>query len=894
MRLSVNGPFAVRVLVLVFCWTTCARADAGQPPAHAPHATVKALRVAEAPSIDGDLTEESWAHAEPATNFTQRDPDEGKPATERTEVRVLYDEQALYIGARLFDSDSTQIARRLSSRDEDQDADRLTIYLDPLHDHFTGVQFHISAAGVQRDSIISNDTSEDTSWDAVWHSAVSVDAQGWSAELRIPFSQLRFPAGDRQTWGINISRYIRRRNEEAWLELVPKNENGLASRMAHLTGLDGIAPKRHFALLPYTAARVDFTEASRAGDPFNDGSRAFGAAGLDLKWGVTTSLTLDGTINPDFGQVEVDPAVVNLTAFETFFPEKRPFFIEGAQIFDNFGQGGSNSFFGFNTSDPGIFYSRRIGRAPQVQASADFLDQPTATTILGAVKLTGKTAGGWSIGLLEALTDRETARIETGDGRSRVEVEPRTNYFVGRLQRAFGQRASVGMLTTAVVRQLDTPLVRDTLARQAFLLGGDGYLFLDEARDWVITGKLSASRINGTEAVLAQAQRAPQRYYQRPDAPHVSFDPARRSLSGFAGRVNLNRNSGTLQVNAALWGVSPGFESNDLGFHHSGDRAGGHGVLLWRKTSPDRFTRYRQVWVAKWWNWNFNRELQGDGWHMAAHATFLNYWNLSGNFGLQRRVQDDRLTRGGPSAVNPGGRFLNVNFNSDSRKWVSIEASGGYGWTDVGGWDINSGVSVSLKPSSSLTISTGPQWNRSRAMAQYIRSVSDATAVETYGGRHVFGVIDQTQLTMTTRVNVILSPRVAIQVFAQPLLAVGDYTNFRELARPRTFDFLEYGSPGTSFAHDARSRTYLVDPDQSGPASSFTFGDPDFNFKSLRVNAVFRWELKPGTTFYAVWTRQQQDLAHPGDFSLGRDAEALWSAPSDNVFLIKMAYWLGR
>jgi len=882
------------VLPFVCCLAICARVDAGQQQAHAPHTTVKAMRMTRAPSIDGDLSEEVWAQAEPATNFTQRDPDEGKPATERTDVRVLYDEEALYIGARMFDRDATHIARRLSSRDADQDADRLTIYLDPLHDHFTGVQFHISAAGVQRDSIISNDTWEDSSWDAVWHSAVSVDGAGWSAELRIPFSQLRFPAGDRQTWGINISRYIRRRNEEAWLALVPKNENGLASRMAHLTGLDGIVPKRHFALLPYTAARADFIAPSRAGDPFNDGSRAFGAAGLDVKWGLTSSLTLDGTINPDFGQVEVDPAVVNLTAFETFFPEKRPFFIEGAQIFNNFGQGGSNNFFGFNTSDPQVFYSRRIGRSPQGQASADFLDQPAATTILGAVKLTGKTPGGWSIGALDALTDRETAHVASGEARSRVEVEPRTNYFVGRLQRDFGQRASLGMLTTAVVRNLNTPLLQDALARRAFVLGGDGHLFLDTARDWVITGKLSASRITGTEAMLARAQEAPQRYYQRPDASHVSFNPARRSLSGFAGRVNLNRNSGTWQVNAALWGVSPGFESNDLGFHSTGDRAGGHGVLLWRKTLPDRLTRYRHVFVAKAWTWNFNRALQTDGWFLSANATFLNYWNVYGNLGLLRRVQDDRLTRGGPSAVNPGSRFLNVNFNSDPRKAVSIAADAGHGWTDAGGWDISSGVSVSLKPSSSLTISTGPQWNRSRSMAQYIRSLSDATAGETYGGRYVFGVIDQTQLTMTTRVNVILSPQVSIQVFAQPLVAVGDYANFRELARARTFEFLEYGSPGTRFSYDASSRTYLVDPDDAGPASSFTFGDPDFNFKSLRVNAVLRWELKPGSTFYAVWTRQQQDLAHPGHFRFGRDAAALFSAPSDDVFLIKMAYWLGR
>ncbi|MGH9148407.1 MAG: DUF5916 domain-containing protein [Vicinamibacterales bacterium] len=885
------------VLALVVAALTCLAFDsleAGQQDPHTPQAVVRALRVTEPPTIDGHLSEEAWTRAEPATNLTQRDPDEGRPSTERSEFRILFDDRALYIGARLFDHDPQRIVKRLSGRDVDPDADSLTVVLDPLHDHFTGMQFRLSAAGVQWDSVISNDTWSDNSWDAVWNSAVSIDDQGWSAEMRIPLSQLRFAPGAQQVWGINVSRYIHRLNETSWLELVPKNENGLASRMAHLAGLDGIVPKRHLALLPYVAARSEFIQPVRAGDPFNDGSRMFGAAGLDLKWGVTSSLTLDGTINPDFGQVEVDPAVVNLTAFETFFNEKRPFFIEGAQIFNTFGQGGATDFWGFNTSDPQIFYSRRIGRSPQVLPAAQFLDPPAATTILGAVKLTGKTRNGWSIGLLEALTDGETARVENDRSRGRIEVEPRTNYLVGRMKRDFGQRASVGMLTTAVLRHLDSPLVRAALADRAFVFGGDGYWFLDDKREWVITGKLSGSHFSGTDAFLVKAQLAPQRYYQRPDAPQVTFDPTRTMLRGMAGRVNLNRNSGNLKVNAAFWSVSPGFESNDLGFHTTGDRAGAHGVLLWSKTSTDRFTRYRHIWVGKWWNWNFDQQLQGDGWHVATHLAFLNYSSLNTNAGLQRRVQDDRLTRGGPSAAAPGGGFWNFNLSTDSRKSAWVQLSGGSNWSEFGDWGGNGSVTINLKPFSMLTLSSGPELNRSRALAQYVRTVVDATAVNTYGGRYVFGIIDQEQLTLTTRASIVLSPRVGIQIFAQPLVAVGKYPEFRELARPRTFDFVEYGSPGTSLTYDALARRYTVDPDDTGPAAPFGFDNPDFNFKSLRFNAVFRWEIKPGSTFYAVWTRQHQDLDDPGVFRAGQDLRALFSAPSDDVFLVKMAYWIGR
>ena len=855
---------------------------------------IRAVRVTRPPVIDGRLIDEAWTTAVPATDFSQRDPDEGREATEQTEIRILYDDEALYVGARMFDRDPSLIGRRLSPRDATADADRIQIYLDPMHDHVTGASFRVSASNVQRDAIHFNDTWDDSTWDAVWQSAVTVDELGWSAEMRIPLSQLRFPNGAAQTWGVNIERYIHRKNETVWLERVPKSETGLMSRMAHLTGLDGLQPRRHLALLPYAAGRSEFIAPSRPNHPFNDGSRTFGTAGLDMKWGVTSNLTIDTTFNPDFGQVEVDPAVINLSAFETFFQEKRTFFLEGSNIFSNFGQGGSNSFWGFNTSDPNVFYSRRIGRAPQISASGDFVDAPAAATILGATKLTGKTGGGWSIGLLEAVTDRETARTRSGLIGGAVDVEPMTNYAVARLQREIRGRVGLGFMTTSVLRRLDTAPLQDALPGRAHVFGTDAYVFLDRDREWVITGKISGSRVSGTPAVISRLQRAAQRYYQRPDAPHVEFDPTRRTLGGYAGRVNLNRNSGLVQVNAAFWGVSPGFDSNDLGFHGTGDRAGGHAVVLWRGIATDRLTRARSLWVSKWWAWNFNRELQGDGIQAHANLTFLNYWYLNGGGQVRRRVLDDRLTRGGPSAANPGGGFVQLNGGSDSRAWFQVQANSNYGWTDAGGWNKSVGLTFNVRPSPMLSISAGPQWNYSHGIAQYVRTVPDAAGSATYGSRYVFGVLDQSQLTLVTRVGVILTPTVSIQVYAQPLLASGDYTNFKELAQPRTFDFREYARPGGSISLDALTRTYTVDPDAEGPADTFTFRDPDFNLKSLRVNAVFRWEMKPGSTFYAVWTRQQVDQANPGSFQFGRDARDMLGAPGDDVVLVKFAYWIGR
>ena len=855
----------------------------------------RASRTATPPVIDGQLSDEGWSHAQVMSGFTQIDPEEGQPATERTEVRVLYDDRALYVGVRLFDRDAALIGRRLTTRDGNAgDADRITLYLDPMHDHLTGVMFRVSASNVQTDAVLFNDTWDDWSWNAVWDSQVAVDDSGWSVEMRIPLSQLRFTADDTQTWGINLERYVRRRNEGSWLEMVPKKETGRASRMVHLTGLDGLKPSRRLELLPYTAGRAEYVAPGSTVNPFNDGSRIFASAGLDMKYGLTSNLTIDATVNPDFGQVEVDPAVVNLSAFETFFEEKRAFFLEGAQIFNNFGRGGSNSNWGFNNSEPQIFYSRRIGRSPQLQPNAEFADPPTATTIFGAAKLTGKTARGWSIGLLEAVTSTETAPTQTAFVPGEVIVEPMTNYAVVRLQRDLGRRAGLGVLATTVNRRITTPVVNAALPGSAFVGGADGYLFLDADRDWAMNFAVAGSHVNGTTAVMTRLQREPQRYYQRPDALHLRLDPHATSLNGFTGRVSLNRNSGLVQVNTMLWGVSPGFESNDLGFHSNGDRFGTHGVLIWRNVTPGSVLRDRVLWVAKAYTWNFARELQSDVVGSQARVTFLNYWSAGAATFIGRRSPDDRLTRGGPMAMSPRGIDLNGWFNTDDRKRLSLNLNAGMSDNAAGGWGRSLGVTFNLKPSDRLTLSTGPEWNRSYGFAQYVRSVDDPTATSTFGGRYVFGGIDQWQLTMTTRANVIFSPHASLQVFMQPLLATGDYSGFKELAVPRTYDFTRYGTDAGSLSFDPLTQIYTADPDGTGTAAPFTFSNPDYNFKSLRLNAVFRWEMKPGSNFYVVWTRQQQDVSNPGHFVPGRDARAMFSAPGDDIVLFKVSYWLGR
>lgn len=852
---------------------------------------LNAIRAAEAPVIDGRLDDEVWTRAEAVLGFLQRDPVEGEAATEDTVVRIAYDDGALYVGARLYDREPAAIVRQLSRRDVPVEADALIVYLDPHHDHLTGAQFGVSAAGVQRDALIYNDSFLDPTWDAVWESAVATDAGGWTVEMRIPLSQLRFPEAERYQWGINVQRIIQRRNESDWLQMVPKNEAGLASRMAHLDGIAGIRPPATLEWRPYATSRGEFIEPAVTDHPFNDGSRVFGTAGLDMKYGISSNLTLDATFNPDFGQVEVDPAVVNLTQFEVFFEERRPFFTEGARVFANFGRSGASEYWGFFRPEPTLFYSRRIGRAPQGRVSARYLDAPSSTTILGAAKLVGRTRNGWTIGALDAVTGRESARVSNGLQVDRRAAEPLTNYAVLRAQRELGTRGAIGVLATSVVREDGDASLASLLPGRASMAGVDGHVFLDSSRQWVMHGGIAGSWLQGSAPAITRLQRAEQRYYQRPDAPHVRVDPQATSLSGWTGQANLNRNSGNVTVNLGVWGMSPGFEVNDAGFSTQTDRAGGHAMVQWRRLTPDRWTRERTFWVSKWWTWNYGRELQGDGWQSAAIFQFRNFWRSSAVLTYARRVWDDKLTRGGPTVIRPGNIGLQLSTSTDTRRRVVFTVDGGYTARQYDASTVATGLQVTWRPLPALTLTAGPTFRRNIVAAQYLSTVADPLATRTFGQRYVFGELDQTEVSMTTRLSVATSPRTSLQVFLQPLISAGDYGAIKEVAAPRTFDFVRYGTDAGTIVQAGNG--LLIDPDGTGAAPAFSIPTPEFNVRSMRLNAIFRWEFRPGASLFVVWTQQRRDLVPSGELDFAGDASRLFTAPADDVVLVKMSYWFG-
>ena len=852
-----------------------------------------AVRAGRAPVVDGRLDDAAWALATPVTALTQSDPKEGQPATERTEVRFVYDGDALYIGARMFDREPRKIAHHLGRRDSFTQSDDIRILLDSYHDHRTAFRFIVTPDGVRGDLQFGDDGNfADDSWDPVWEAAAHIDSLGWTAEMRIPLSQLRFSHARDQVWGLRIVRTILRKNETDIFPFVHKTDGGFVSRFAHLVGLRDLSDPRHVELLPYTLASGTYQTAI-PGDPFAPASDYTGKAGLDLKYGITSNLTLDATLNPDFGQVEIDPAFVNLSAFEQFLPEHRPFFVEGADIF-NFG-GGSGGFLQFGNA-PQFFYSRRIGRAPEGSptSSGQFVDMPQHTTILGAAKLTGRTLSGWSVGVLDALTTLAQATVlDTTIGtRFRDDVEPTTNYFVARVRRQFnGGNDGFGFIATASDRAIHAPAL-DVLRSAAYDWG------MDARHRWHnntygVAADLGASYVTGDTAAINAAQLSSARYYQRPDA-NLHYDPTRTSLAGVTGDLYIDKLAGAWLWGAAVSTTTPGFEVNDLGFQHRVDRIASGYYVARHWTKPGSVFQEATAVLQLAPNWNYEGDPIQRQVFFSGFGTFRNFWffNFFGGYGLT--VVDDRLTRGGPRALMPRNFNGGGGIQTDQRHAGSGAFFFNYSHDVSGGWSLNLNPTIGYRPSSAIDFSVGPNYNVARSTAQYVQSVSDPLATATYDGRYVFAELQSHELDLTLRVNATLSPALSVQLYAQPFTFAGAYSSFKELAQPRTYQFRTYGqAAGTTIAYDSASATYTVHPDGAQPTDSFFITNPDFRVRSLNINAVLRWEYRPGSTLFVVWTQRRSGSFPDPSFDVGRDfgRDLLLDRPT-NVLLVKLSYWL--
>ena len=844
--------------VTFLLWAPGARAQSTGPQGDEARPVVRATRVTSPISIDGRLDDAAWASASVVTDFTQVDPEEGQPGSERTEARVMYDSEALYIGVRLHDRGA--VSTRLGRRDMAlSDSDWFGLVIDSYHDHRTGFVFDVNPSGVQRDAIKSSSAhgeGDDNSWDGVWEVSTSIDDGGWTAEYRIPFSQLRFTETDEPLWGILLERVIGRKKEYSVTSFTPKSERGGIATYGHLLGLSDIEAGDKLEVLPYMVSRAEYVDPGN--NPFRDGSDYFGSGGVDVLYRVSSQLALNATINPDFGQVEVDPAVINLSVYETFFQEKRPFFIEGSEIFN----------FGRNTSGGQLFYSRRIGRRPQVGAPAGGSDSPDVSTILGAGKLTGKTESGWSVGILEATTAQEDARFFDDDGlEDTATVEPLTNYFVSRVRKdGNGGQSSFGGMVTATNRRLNSDVLVTSLRGNAYT-GGLDFRREFANRNWVFEGGMIASRIGGDPAALRRAQTAGNHFFQRPDADHLQVDDNATSMTGYSVGMSVAKQAGRhWRANLAVAATSPQFEVNDLGFQTRTDRRDVALNVTWLETQPGSFFRTNVVSGAVRYEHNYSNQRVLNFFNLNWHWQHLNYWGVTVEAILLTRALDDRSTRGGPLMERPRTAGGSINVSSDGRKSVTYSLSARGSRDAYGGWSGDGSINIGLKTSPRWNLTVSPSYNRSLSQAQYVGTTADILATETFGARYLFAPLRLTTLAMVTRFDFTFTPRLSFQLFAQPFISSGDYGDVASLARPQSYEF--EGWLGTT-------------------------PDLDFNFRSLRGTAVLRWEWQPGSTLYLAWQQTRSDYAAGiGDFDFGRDQRALFGADPDNVFVLKFNYWI--
>lgn len=854
--------------------------------------TLQASRVTQANRLDGKLNESDWGAAAVATDFIQRYPDPGRPATLRTEVRILYDDDAIYVGARMLDPRPDSIAAPLARRDPaDINSDWFDVIFDSYHDRRTGYRFGVNPAGTKLDVYHFNDSDDDEKWDARWDVATRIDSLGWTAEYRIPLSQLRFHGSPgAQVWGLNFYRAVARYDEWThWSAFLPTTP-GFISAFGELRGLVGLQPPSPVEIIPYVSSHVT-TGSEAAGNPFRRPQQLGGGAGVDFRLGLGSALSLTGAVNPDFGQVEVDPAVINLSAVETFFPEKRPFFLEGAGIFE-FGAPAVSAAYGFSR----FVHWRRIGRPPQMSPAAEWVDAPEQTTILGAAKLSGQLSGGWSVGVIDAMTQSENARIIDADGASSLaSVEPLTNYFVGRAKRDFDAgRTSIGLLSTATNRRMNDALT-SRLRSDAYLLGIDGTRASHDRR-WTIGGHFVHSLVSGSASAIAATQRSSVRYFNRPDASYLEYDPSRVSLAGHDAALSFLYQGKPWFGSAQLHETSPGFEANDIGYVSRSDLRSLTAAAGLTHNASASVVRDARVMAYTQNAWNYGGTAIYHKVGVTSSAQLQSFWNLTARAAYRPPLLSDRRARGGPLMRVAEQWEASAAIASDRRRVAIGSLTASVEDKPGDSFERELSASLTVRPSPSLQFSIAPSFEVVRDNGQYIRTLADKLATSTFGNRYVFATLRQRTLSVDTRADWTLTPALSFQLFAQPFASTARFMDYKELRAARSFAFDVYG-------RDKGTVTYLeggevmIDPDGPGALPSFTLenaGETSFVSRALRMNAVLRWEYRGGSAVYVVWqqTRDGESALDYGarDSGIGR----VFQVPAKNVLLVKASYRFGR
>ena len=827
------------------------------------------------PIIDGVLDDACWKTGIWAGDFTQFIPTEGGKPSQPTYVKILYDDKNIYVAIKAIDKEPEKIIRKAGRRDE-LIGDIVGINFDSYHDHRTGFEFDMSAAGQKLDLVLTNPMLWDLNWNAVWQGKVARNDSAWTTEMEIPLSQLRFSNAPEQVWGMHVWRWIDRLQEESDWEKQSLTGPGVLYLFGELHGIHGLKKSQRIELMPYSLGELK-TFRKEPGNPFaSSGHRFMGNVGLDAKIGVGSNFTIDMTVNPDFGQVESDPSVMNLTAFETFYEEKRPFFLEGKSIFN------------FDVDDASLFYSRRIGHSPSYHpalADQEYIQAPDNTTILSALKFSGKTANGLSLGILQSFTANEKASISAPAGDRKTSVEPFTSYAVARIQQDFNQSNTLlGGILTATNRNISTPEL-NFLNKGAYTGGIDLKHFWKE-KEYFLEADIIGSNLVGNVNAISTLQLSSARYYQRPDANHLTYDSTLTSLSGFGGKIKIGKGSkGLWRYSTEMGWRSPGLDLNDLGYLQTADLIRQKNSLSYFINKPAFIFRTYTIGAEQGNNWDFNGQYLSSDLTLNITADFKNKWGIINNLKYRNETLDNRILRGGYAMLIPQNLTESFQIHNDQSKKVNLNlsaiasVSGDHSYRDN---EFIAGLSV--RPINNLLFSMNINYGTKSDKLQYID-----TQPYLSGKRYILGQIDQETIGLTFRIDYNITPEISFQYYGSPFATLGKYSNFKIITDARNKNF------GDRFAllqnmSLVNGETYQVDENNDHQVD-YSFRKPDFNFNQFRSNLVFRWEYKPGSQIFAVWSNERTDWLNPGNEPIGNAFERLSHAAPNNIFLIKINYW---
>ncbi len=877
---TVNLISMERIVLIAFAMLSCILISAQDSIPKKSHG---ATFTSSVPVIDGAIEDDAWQTGAWDGNFIQYQPENGAAPGQQTEFKVLFDDNNIYVAIKAYDTAVDSISRRISRRDN-ADGDFVGISFDSYHDLQTGFVFVVNAAGVKNDFIWAGDGQiEDDTWDPVWFTEAKVYDWGWAAEIKIPLTQLRFRISDGGIWGLEVFRQLFRNQELSVWQYIDRNSSGLVHNFGEMTGLSGIKPRKQADITPFVVGSLEKFE-KEDGNPFATGTGRKINSGLDAKFGVTNNMTLDLTVNPDFGQVEADPSVVNLTAYETFYEEKRPFFIEGKNI--------TSLKTGIGDGDVGydnLFYSRRIGRSPHLEVETEeneFVRTPRVTPIISAAKITGKTPDGLSIGVLEAVTAEGKAEIDSLGERSWQTVEPLTNYFISRVKKDYnGGKTVIGGGYTNTHRFLGGTGI-DDIVKNANTAGIDFTQYFGKDRKWFMSTTAAASNLTGSTMAIEDLQRSSVHYYQRPDADYVEVDPTRTSLNGFGGNIQGGKAGG--HWNFMFFGLmkSPGFDLNDLGYVQSADALM---TGLWSAYRFDKpFSIFRQIRPNAnfWTGWDFGGTHLFTGGNLSIYTEFKNLWSTSIGANYEGKSLSNTLLRGGPSMLSPSDLSWFASFSTNSSKMIygSLWINGGKGGEESAK-SFSSGFNLTAKPGQSFSITLSPSYSKNRNVIQYVSHIQD-------NDRFILSQIDQQVVSMSVRLNYNITPELTIQYWGQPFLAAMDYSKFKVVTNPRAENLAEryHIFTDSEIQFDAGNNIYNV----IEGTDQYSFDNPDYNYDQFLSNLVARWEFSPGSTLYFVWSQTRNYNDSSGSFSLEQNLDNLYSEKKPyDVFLIKFTYRFG-